>query len=205
MTGLLGKIIPGPVGWGLQLLGAGKSLAGKAFAWVTKSTVHILIVALVAVAVWGWLGHRSAAKWHRVADSTEIARKADRREYHAAQKEAEAAQIAANLATEDHYGAIAEEADNAYQTALNDARGLAGAYASRMRVTAACRPARVAGAAAEDGAPEDRDGTSGGPDMVAVSREDFTTLTDNTIRLQAVHDWGQSLVKDGLALPEVGF
>lgn len=205
MTGLLGKITPGPVGWGLQLLGAGKSLVSKAFAWVTKSATHILIVAIVAVAVWGWLGHRSAAKWHRVADSTEIARKADRREYHAAQKEAEAAQIAANLVTEAATARKARKADNDYQTALNDARGLAGAYASRMRVTAACRPARVAGAAAEDGAPEDRDGTSDGPDLIAVSREDFTTLTDNTIRLQAVHDWGQSLVKDGLALPEVGF
>lgn len=205
MTGLLGKIIPGPVGWGLQLLGAGKSLVGKAFAWVTKSTTHILIVAIVAVAVWGWLGHRSAAKWHRVADSTEIARKADRREYQAAQKEAEAAQIAANKATEARYSAIAKEADNDYQTALNDARGLAGAYASRMRVTAACRPARVAGAAAQDGAPEDRDGPGEDTDLIAVTRDDFTTLTDNTIRLQAVHDWGQSLIKDGLALPEVGF
>ena len=205
MTGLLGKIIPGPVGWGLQLLGAGKSLVGKAFAWVTKSTTHILIVAIVAVAVWGWLGHRSAAKWHRVADSTEIARKADRREYQAAQKEAEAAQIAANLTTEAATARKARKADNDYQTALNDARGLAGDYASRMRVTAACRPARVASAAAEDGAPPRGYGTSDGPDMVAVTRDDFTTLTDNTIRLQAVHDWGDALVKDGLALPEVGF
>lgn len=205
MTGLLGKIIPGPVGWGLQLLGAGKSLVGKAFAWGTKSATHILIVALVAATVWGWLGHRSAAKWHRVADSTEIARKADRREYRAAQVQAEAAQIAANLATEAATARKARKADYDYQAALNDARGLAGAYASRMRVTAACRPARVAGAPAEDGPAPGGDGPGDGTDMVAVTREDFTTLTDNTIRLQAVHDWGQSLVKDGLAMPEVGF
>ena len=205
MTGLLGKIIPGPVGWGLQLLGAGKSLVGKAFAWVTKSTAHILIVALVAVAVWGWLGHRSAAKWHRVADSTEIARKADRREYQAAQKEAEAAQIAANLATEARYSAIAKETNHDYQIALGDAQRRASDYISRMRIKTLDRSPRAAFTAATDNGPGVPSDPAANSELVAVKPDDINACTVDHEYALGAYKWGQSLVKDGLALPEVGF
>ena len=45
---------------------------GAAFRWVMASTTHLLIVALVAVAAWGWLGWHGKAKAEKVAASTNI-------------------------------------------------------------------------------------------------------------------------------------
>lgn len=41
--------------------------------WTLSSARNILIVALVAVFIWGWIGHHNAAKYKRVAASTETA------------------------------------------------------------------------------------------------------------------------------------
>jgi hypothetical protein len=37
--------------------------------------------------------------------------------------------------------------------------------------------------------------------MVAIPRSDFDILTENTLRLQAVHAWGVDLRAKGLAEP----
>jgi len=160
------------------------------------------VIALLALSAWLWRGKGNALDERDAARAETAALVVT---YRKAQAEAEAAQIAANIATEAHTARLARKADNDLQNALNDAHRLRDAYADRMRITAACRPARVANPGPENSPAPDRDGPGESPDMVAVTREDFDTLTDNTIRLEAVHDWGQSLIKDKLALPEVAF
>lgn len=64
----IGGLIPGPIGWAIKIFAGGKSLVGKAFGWVTENATHMLIAALIAVGIWGFLGHRSATKWHQSSD-----------------------------------------------------------------------------------------------------------------------------------------
>lgn len=117
-----------------------------------------------------------------------------------ASKAAKAAQIALNQATEAAYKAEAERTDREYSLALNDALRAANAYADRNRVRSVCEGiARQAGPAAEGDLAKGGDGTSA--DAIVVSRADFETLNANTLRLKAVNEWGDRLIKEGLAQP----
>lgn len=112
------------------------------------------------------------------------------------------AQVAANLAVEASYKAKAEETDHAYQIELARARDASGRYADSHRVRAYCPgSANAAGSASQGDTAPRRDRSS--DDAVVVARNDFELMVANSIRLQAVHDWGEALVKEGVALPEV--
>lgn len=104
------------------------------------------------------------------------------------------------------------EADNraAIQEARNEERSkamraAADAFADRNRV----RPQAAQGQPNRAGSPQadpatGNDGPGADPDMVAVPRKDFDTLTDNTIRLDKVQRQGCALIEAGLAVLENG-
>lgn len=100
----------------------------------------------------------------------------------------------AKAAAEAEYKRKAEITDAKHQTELAEARRRASAYADRNRVPAppSGRPSSGASPAA------DRDGSQGtdrpGVDSgVVVTRADFDTLVDNTLRLKAAREWACSL------------
>lgn len=102
------------------------------------------------------------------------------------------------------------EADNraAIQEARNEERSkamraAADAFADRNRV----RPQAAQDQSDRPGSSQadpstGNDGPGADPDMVAVPRRDFNTLTDNTIRLDTVQRQAQEMIAKGLALPE---
>lgn len=132
-----------------------------------------------------------------------------------ASKQARAAQIAANMATEARYRAESEKTDADYRKALEGALRAADRYALGHRVRPDCsRSPGPAIAAPENPTPPDNDGPGPMPDMVAVPRPEFEDFVANTIRLdQIVNGYGKGLIEEGLAvkpvtaadIPEVGF
>ncbi len=68
----------GAISIGARLLGL-KSAIGGMVDWVTAKSSHLLLAALAVAGVWGWWGHHQAAKWERVAASTQTRRRADNR------------------------------------------------------------------------------------------------------------------------------
>lgn len=66
----------GALAAGARLLGL-RSAIGGVWTWLTANAAHLLLGLLALVGAWGWYGHHEAAKWHRVADSTEARRQAD--------------------------------------------------------------------------------------------------------------------------------
>lgn len=170
-----------------------KRLATAGFAWITASTTHLLFAALAIALLWGGYQRHNAGKWHRVADSAQTALKSALR----ASDANAAAQLAQNKAWEAKSTTLAKEADDA-ETELRASYGARNvAYADRMRADKVCRSS-AAPAGQIDIA---QSGNGPGSDAVMVSRADFDTLTGNTARLEAVHQWGEALVRDGLAVP----
>lgn len=123
-----------------------------------------------------------------------------------ASEQARQAQIAVNLATEARYRAEAEKTDAEHQKELALARSASDHYARAHGLRAYCAGGSdQALAPAEDNAPQGGDRPGAPANVVVVQRNDYDLLVDNSLRLKAVHDWGQSLVKEGLAVPEPGF
>lgn len=60
----------GALGLALRFIPGAADKGRKALGWATSNTSHLLLIALVAVGVHDWLGHRSAAKWQRNYDKT---------------------------------------------------------------------------------------------------------------------------------------
>jgi hypothetical protein len=115
-----------------------------------------------------------------------------------ASEAARQAQIALNQAREAAYKAESERTDHAHQIALNDARRRAAAYFAANRVRLNCESLPGEASATAQGA------TAKGNhrpcrDAVLLERTDFDTLNENTVRLKAVHEWGERLVGEGLA------
>lgn len=172
------------IGIALQMITGGFR---KALGWATSSVTHILAVALLAALVWGWLGHRNAAKWEKVLRSTEVAMRA-------AEREATANQIAANQAQEARWAAQSRKVDHDYQTALDRSQRAADSYIAANRVQrhgASCPGggdtvprADTAGSA---------DSASAEAEMVTVTPDDIKICTANTERLSSARDWALGL------------
>ena len=97
------------------------------------------------------------------------------------------------------FSQLAERADNAEHTNAR-LRAAAARYAAahRVRTQAAQGGSSGTDRTGAREAAESGDGP-GGDAGVVVSRTDFDTLVSNTVRLKAVHDWGDDLVAAGLA------
>jgi len=195
LSGIIGKII---------------GLATAGLKWLFASKVNLLIGALIVALAWGWLGHRSAAKWERVAHSTETAWKAEQANVIAAQEQAKADQEAADKATTERYSALARESEHEHRNALEAARRSADAYAAANRVRppaiTACRSAERAGETDLPADPSPFDGPGDSPDMVGLAREDFDQLTKGAA-VQAAErgNYLNALIVEGWIIEAVQF
>lgn len=143
-----------------------------------------LLISLALTWQWGKAGWRNA-------ESCQIARANDRKAYELAAKEAEAKAVAAKLATEARYRAAAEKTNGDYQTALARAQRASDAY--RMRNQAARRAPSHATPPADNRSPESPDRSGADAELVAVTRQDFDVLVENSVRLKAAHEWAKTL------------
>lgn len=117
----------------------------------------------------------------------------------AAQKAAEANQIALNIATQGRQKAIAELKANDYRNAQDRARIAFNHYSERMQLPPGCTPSQSDTAPADDPA---RDSDKPGPqtEYVAVAKDDLEIMIENSVRMQQVKAWGDALIADGLAV-----
>lgn len=121
-----------------------------------------------------------------------------------AQEAAKLKAEAARKQTETTYQEIARHADERAAQAYANGRDAASRYADLHRVRpAACGPS--SGPASPAVPDPSGDHNELGPDAVILSREDFDRLNANTLRLQQVHEWGERLMDEGLAMPAPEF
>lgn len=141
--------------------------------------------------------------WENAAGRWKDAHHAQEKALVATAAAAKAKAIAARIATENKTAELARRADNA-EAQVDDLRAAADRFGtSRMR-SSLCGPARSRSAPASEGSPApDRDGP--GADALVLTRSEYDELVSNSIRLERVRQWGQSLVTEGLAVPEVEF
>lgn len=111
--------------------------------------------------------------------------------YVAAQDAAKAQAIAAKMAAEARYRVEAERADNEYQTALARAQRASDAYAARMRPQTTSGASGPASPAPPGDSPQSPDRSR--QDAVLVGRDDFDILVENSVRLEAAHNWAKTL------------
>lgn len=185
-----------PIAIKLFLGGALKRLlSGLTALWglIRHHPKEAAIIALLALSAWQYRGKRAAFTERDAARAQTAA-------CITAGKQAQAAQIALNKAAEAKSAAIAKETDIAHSKDLAGANAAADRYIAANRV----RPhggsgASKASAGAEDAVAEGGNGTGPEADLVAVTPADVMICTANTVRLQAVRDWGQALKAEGLA------
>ena len=102
---------------------------------------------------------------------------------------------AAIAAKETYYKEQANAADQNYATAVDDARSATDRYIAAHRVSA-CPTSGAASAAParpQSNAAQGSDGPGTAPYMVAVSPEDVSICTSNTLRLEAGKLWTEGL------------
>lgn len=128
-------------------------------------------------------------------------RKQDRANYENAQAAAQALAEAEKAKDAAQYQTIAERTDNAQEAAQRRAAANRYAVTHRVRKGTTAAPGAASGASGTGASSAAQGGDGAGSDAdVVVSRTDFDTLVGNTIRLKQVHDWGDTLVAEGLAV-----
>jgi hypothetical protein len=85
-SNIAGTVVGGPAGLALSVLGSARKGISRAWGWITASSTHLLVVALVGVAIWGWFGHHEEAKYKRIAEHEKAGRQADNRIWASADK-----------------------------------------------------------------------------------------------------------------------
>lgn len=169
---------------------------------ILGGSTFLLVIALGLTFAWGKSG------WS-LAETRDVQMKAQKATFVAMIREAAFKAEAARLATENKYAQLARSADNA--NAENDRlRSAAGRFADARRVRSglACRPPGGAAAPAEDRPAPDRDGPGRDPvgdGAVVLTRPEYDQFVANTLRLERVRLWGESLIRQDLAIPEVEF
>jgi hypothetical protein len=172
------------IGIALQFLTGGFT---KALAWITASARNILIAALVASLAWGAIERHGRHKAQKVLASTVVAWKA-------AEREATAAQIAANSAQQARWAQQARNVDHDYQKARVDADSRSERFIAVNRVRAcATGPASQSDPAAQGNSAQGSDGAGQPAILVAVKPEDVNICTENTMRLQSAREWALTL------------
>lgn len=164
---------------------------GKAWAWLTASSVHILIACLGASLAWGYVGHHNAAKWKRVAQSARAATVM-------AQADAASLQNKLDLAISARSRAEAEKNSAQHALDLADAHSAVVRYAGLHACTAS--KASTADTAAVYGAAPVDAGASDPPGMAAVSIADLDILASNTVRAESCRALAQAWVEAGIAI-----
>lgn len=166
---------------------------------VTKLLGSLSLALLLVVAgMWWRIGHLES-------DNKALATRLieQRAEFVAKSEEAARKALAAKQATEARYRTLAQETDHEAETALADARSRADLYAKRMSPKAFCVPSSGTSSPSGGGGPESPDRSGEDAGMVALSRPDFDTLIENTIRLNEAQRWALSLNQE--PVPAVEF
>ena len=165
------------------------------------------VLALVCLSLWLWgrAGHASADRWEAKALAERDNHRATKANVRAAQDAAAVASRNARLATEAQFRQLAERADHAEQD-LAAARAAADRFADARRVqvgigSAAGDTPGNPGASGQDRPAQGGDGP--GADPVVLTRAEFDQLAGNTLRLEQVRRWGQSLMDAGLAEAQI--
>lgn len=155
--------------------------------------------ACVLLALCAWWQWNRANDWHDRASAEVRAHKATKDDYRAAQAKAQAEYDKALGAWHARSDQLAQEADDANDEAdLWRTRAARFADGGGLRSQAGTCAAGNAGKTGD--AQADIAERSDGPGDVTLSRADFDTLTENTERLIKVHDWGESLIAEGMAV-----
>lgn len=148
------------------------------------------------------LAWHSRNSWKETAGVWRAAFDTQKSAYEAAQSAARAKAEAQVVKDRSRYETLAERADNA-EKEIAGLRSAADRYARTHRVRSqagsATRSAGGTSGASAGNTAQGGDGAGADTDVV-VSRPDFDQLVENTIRLKQVHDWGESLVAEGLAV-----
>lgn len=180
------------LGLAINLLGIKKAI-GSALTWATANATRMLAIALALALAWGAIERHGKHKAQKVLASTEQA-------YRNAQKDAKLAQEALNSSISARYRAEAEKTDHGYQKARAGALSRADSYIRANRVQpCVASPSRRSDSAAESGFTQGGDGADQPAILVSVRPDDIRICTDNTERLAAVREWGQSMIDAGLA------
>lgn len=131
--------------------------------------------------------------WHKAAQGWKTAHANLMKKYQTelAEAEMQRAQAAAD------YTDAARRADRA-KADLDDMRSRARNYATRMRIKV--RQGELADTPADSPA-EDRNGPGEATEFIAVTRNDFDILVENSLRLEGVWRWGQDLIDRQRAVP----
>lgn len=183
---------------------------GKAFEPLAAKIFGGLSIALllgcVGLGLWGRAESHRADAWKARSELEAANHRQTKTNYRAAQVLAAAKAKAQREATERRFAHLAEEADDAKDT-LDRLRDAADRFAARNSLrscgAAVGGPSGGSGAASEGGPAGDRDGS--GADAVVLTRPEFDELVGNSLRLERVRQWGQSLVTEGLAIPAAEF
>jgi len=173
--------------WALSLLGIARKALQAVFSLARAYPLQAALIASLCLAGWFWRGEQ---RWHREALSAQ----ATIQQIKAAQVEALRNAMIAKAAQEQIYATKAKEADHAKDELQARVDVAASRYADthRVRVASGCVTSGTS-ATAEVIIPEGADRSGEAADMVAVSRDDFDTMNENTARLVAAHDWALGL------------
>lgn len=159
----------------------------RAITWATANAGRMLAIMLVIALVWGTVERSGKHKAQRVLASTVIAWKA-------AEREATAAQIAANSAQQERWAQQAKETDDGYQKARIDADSRAERFIAANRVRRDCPRGTGSGDPLQGpGAATGVDAAGSTSELVAVAPDDVQICTDNTLRLDAARNWALGL------------
>lgn len=185
--------LAGALGW---LRKAFSAILGLVTRWPWQAA----LVASACLSAWLLLVTVPGLKSDNRALATRIIQQ--KAEFEDARVKAAKAALAAKNAAEIHYRSIAERADNEAETAIADARARADAYARRMRVQGiGCASSRPT-SPAEGSGPQSPDRSGEDAGLVALTRDDFDALVENTIRLNEAQKWALSLSLDPIPAPE---
>ncbi len=176
-----------------------------ASAWLRIKSAPLwvwLVVAFACLAAYAANEHGRAERWKDRADVEAANHRQTKANYKAAQDKAAQAARDARIETERRFSAIAKEADDANENAA-EWRDRARRYADAGGVlhqagTCPASASGLPGAAGESVAASGSDRS--GQATVTLTRADFDALTENTERLIRIHDWGEKLIDDGLAV-----
>ena len=158
-----------------------------------------LALALAFTVIWGRAG------W-RTAESYQLAHRLQKEAYQSAQAAARNKALAQRIRTENRYAELSRQADYA-ENQVADLRAAADRF-GRLRAQAA-RGAPGGTLAAAPGNPaqdRDRPGENAlASPGILLTKPEYDELVANTLRLERVRRWGETLIQGGLALPEVEF
>lgn len=162
--------------------------------------LHYGLLALACVLLW-----LRGNAWERTSGSWETAYTNQKAAYESAQSAARDKLLAQKLRLENDYARSARSAKDPEHDRRMDGAASAYARTHRLRPEEARRLSGGTPASGEGGTPEGGDRPGEAPEMVAVTRNEFDDFVSAVKRLDEVKRWGDSLILQGLAIPEVEF